>query len=101
MGSRDPVRSPSFTLSHQYKAGKLTLHHFDFYRLKEPGIMSRELTEVLEDPQAVVAVEWADIVEDGLPEDRLTINIKVTGEDKREFEFNYPKNLGYLFPINT
>ena len=101
MGSRDPVRSPSFTLSHQYKAGKLTLHHFDFYRLAEPGIMSRELAEVLEDPEVVVAVEWGGIVEDVLPDERLTINIKVTGEDQRAIEFSYPENLNYLFPSNT
>src|SRR5580704_17211515 len=67
MGSKDVVRSPSFTLSNEYQAGKLTLYHFDCFRLKELGIMRDELAEVLADPQAVVAVEWADIVEAVLP----------------------------------
>ncbi|PIZ61832.1 tRNA (adenosine(37)-N6)-threonylcarbamoyltransferase complex ATPase subunit type 1 TsaE, partial [Candidatus Saccharibacteria bacterium CG_4_10_14_0_2_um_filter_52_9] len=62
MASHDLVHSPSFTLSNQYKAGDLTLCHFDFYRLNDPGIMRNELAEVLKDSQAVVAVEWADIV---------------------------------------
>jgi tRNA threonylcarbamoyladenosine biosynthesis protein TsaE len=101
MGSTDTVRSPSFTLGNQYKAKRLTLYHFDFYRLKEPGIMRDELTEVLEDSQAVVVVEWGQIVEDVLPVKRLTINIKATGETNREFIMSYPISLDYLLPRNT
>ena len=101
MGSQDTVRSPSFTLSNQYDAGKLTLYHFDFYRLKEPGIMREELAELLGNPQSVMAVEWADIVEDVLPVDRLTVTIKATGENDRTFDFAYPATLAHLFPDNT
>lgn len=101
MGSHDQVHSPSFTLSNQYQAGELTLHHFDFYRLEEPGIMRQELAEVIEDPHAIVAVEWAEIVESVLPTDHVTIRIKTTGEDSRELSCTYPAKLKYLFPDNT
>lgn len=101
MGSSDPVRSPSFTLGNQYKAGGLTLHHFDFYRLKEPGIMRREMAETLEDPKAVVVIEWGGIVQNVLPASRLTIRIKATGETSRQFSFSYPDKLRYLNPNNT
>jgi tRNA threonylcarbamoyladenosine biosynthesis protein TsaE len=101
MGSKDNVRSPSFTLSNQYHAGKLTLHHFDFYRLQEPGIMERELAEVLEDPQAVAVIEWGGIAEAVLPSDRLTVQIKPTGETSRQLNFSCPNNLSYLVPTNT
>jgi tRNA threonylcarbamoyladenosine biosynthesis protein TsaE len=101
IGSRDPVRSPSFTLSNQYKAGGLTLHHFDFYRLKEPGIMRRELAEILEDPKAVVVIEWGDIVKNVLPANRLTIHIKATGETTRQFNFSCPNSLKHLKSVNT
>lgn len=96
MGSKDKVSSPSFTLSNQYQTNKLTLHHFDFYRLSEPGIMRNELAEVVADPQAIVVVEWGDIVEDVLPAGRLTLHIKTTGENERELVFSYPKSLEYL-----
>lgn len=96
MGSKDQVSSPSFTISNIYKGPKLTLYHFDFYRLDEPGIMRDELAEVLADRQAVTAIEWADIVEDVLPAERLTIHIKVSGENSREFSFSYPPSLAYL-----
>ncbi len=101
MGSKDTVRSPSFTLGNQYAAGKLTLHHFDFYRLHEPGIMERELAEILEDPQAVAVIEWGGITEAVLPRDRLTIQIKPTSETSRQFNFSCPNNLSYLAPTNT
>jgi tRNA threonylcarbamoyladenosine biosynthesis protein TsaE len=97
-GSHDGVRSPSFTLSNQYRADKLTIYHFDFYRLKEPGIMRDELAELINDPEAVVVVEWADIVEDVLPTERLTASIRVTGENDREFTLTFPINMKYLFP---
>jgi len=101
MGSRDAVRSPSFTLSNIYQAGPLSLHHFDFYRLHEPGIMREELAEVLADPQAVVAVEWPDLIQKVLPDERLTVRIKTTGQNERTFSFSYPKKLAYLLPHNT
>jgi tRNA threonylcarbamoyladenosine biosynthesis protein TsaE len=101
LDSSDQVRSPSFTLRNEYRAGKLTMYHFDFYRLKEAGIMRNELSELLDDPEAVVAVEWADIVEDVLPGRRLTVTIRATGESGRQFVFNYPKELSYLLPVNT
>lgn len=101
MGSNDKVSSPSFTISNVYKAGPLTLYHFDFYRLSDPGIVANELAEVVGDPKAVVAVEWASIVENVLPADKLTIHIKTTGEFTREFTFSYPEKLKYLIPENT
>jgi len=96
MGSREQVRSPSFTLSNQYVAGKLTLWHFDFYRLEEPGIMRAELAEALEDPQAVIAVEWPDIVQEVLPAGHLTVRLTNTGENSRRLEISYPPTLAYL-----
>ena len=98
MGSQDKVASPSFTISREYKARDLTLYHFDFYRLNDPGIVANELAEVVGDPKAVVAVEWADIVEDVLPVDKLTIRIKTTGEFTRELTCTYPAKLQYLIP---
>jgi tRNA threonylcarbamoyladenosine biosynthesis protein TsaE len=101
MGSTDKVGSPTFTISREYTAGELTLYHFDFYRLAEAGIMTEELTEVMHDPKAVVAIEWAGIVEDVLPAERLTIRITATGETERTFEVTYPQKLAYLLESNT
>lgn len=101
MGSQDPVSSPSFTLNNQYKTPKLTLHHFDFYRLHEAGIMRQELAEALADPGAVTVVEWAAIIEDVLPAKRLAVKIRATGQNQRQLTFKYPRNLSYLVSANT
>jgi tRNA threonylcarbamoyladenosine biosynthesis protein TsaE len=101
LASRDTVHSPSFTLNNQYRAGNLTLYHFDFHRLAEPGIMRDELAEILADPKAIVAVEWADIVENILPAERLTVRLRPTTETGRQLTFSYTKRLSYLFPDNT
>ena len=96
MGSNDPVRSPSFTLSNEYRSNELTLFHFDFYRLQEPGIMRDELAEALSDPKSIVAIEWGNVVNDVLPADRLTIDIKATGQNDRSLAMSYPEELEYL-----
>lgn len=98
MGSSDHVASPTFTISREYHTDKLTLYHFDFYRLHEPGIMTAELAEIIDDPKAVVAVEWSDIVQHVLPEKRVTVRIVSTGDTARRLEFNYPPELAYLIP---
>lgn len=96
LGSKDAVRSPSFTLGNEYRSEDLVLHHFDFYRLGEPGIMRQELAEVLADPKAAVVVEWGDIVEQALPDERLTVTIRATGTDGRQISLSCPKRLEYL-----
>lgn len=85
LGSSDLVASPTFTISREYRADRCDLHHYDFYRLSDPGVVRAELAESIEDPKVSVAIEWADIVQGVLPEDRLTINIEQTGENTRRF----------------
>jgi tRNA threonylcarbamoyladenosine biosynthesis protein TsaE len=101
MGVKDLVGSPSFTLSSEYKAGDLTLHHFDFYRLGEPGLMTNTISDVLGKPETVVAVEWADLIDTVLPSDRLSIRIRAIGDNSRHLKFSYPEHLTYLIPANT
>ncbi len=96
LGSQDAVRSPSFTIGNQYRGKDLTIYHFDFYRLQESGILREEVAEILTDPKAVLAVEWAEIVEDVLPTRRLTVTLKATGDNSRELSVDYPKDFNYL-----
>jgi tRNA threonylcarbamoyladenosine biosynthesis protein TsaE len=91
IGSDDDVASPTFTISRiYYGKDDLSLHHFDFYRLQDPGLVAEELAEATKDPKAIVCVEWAETVRGVLPEDRITIEIKPSSEseDTREFKFD-------------
>ena len=78
----------------------MDIHHFDFYRLEDPGICAFELAEVLGDPDKLVIVEWGEIVADVLPPARLSVGIEATPEaaspDRRRFVFRTPAGLEYL-----
>lgn len=86
IGSRDAVQSPSFTISRIYKGKGLEIHHFDFHRLDDPGLMKHELADVIGEKTIVVAVEWADRVSDVLPADRLIIRLAAIDENEREID---------------
>lgn len=93
LGSKDIVASPTFTLNKIYEGKKSQIHHYDFYRLSEAGIMSDELTESLQDPRAITVVEWSDVVQHVLPKDRLVVEFKTTANDSQEREIiiSYPE----------
>lgn len=96
MGSADRVSSPSFTLTNQYQSEKLTMQHFDFYRLAEPGIMRQELAEYIEDAATVTVVEWADIVADVLPINRVSITIAAVSDTGRKYRVTYSDSTKYV-----
>lgn len=88
LGIEDNVQSPSFTISQVYDArDELRLAHYDFYRLKDAGIMKDELTEVVHDEKTITVIEWGEIIEGVLPDDRLTITIIPVSETVRHLAF--------------
>lgn len=72
------------------------MHHLDFYRLSDAGVVAMELQEFIEDDQAVVAVEWGEIVENVLPESTVRIEITKTSEEGRAITVSYPPERAYL-----
>jgi tRNA threonylcarbamoyladenosine biosynthesis protein TsaE len=90
------ARSPSFVIEHQYRAHHLIIHHLDFYRLNEPGIMRQMVIEVLNNKTATLVVEWSDIIKDILPKDRLVVKFKVLSQTKRQLDLTYPTSYSYL-----
>ncbi len=73
LGATEEVTSPSFVLSKRYKIKNGELIHYDFYRLKEPGLMADEIFESQKNPHNIIVVEWGESVEDLLPKDRQKI----------------------------
>lgn len=82
LGVDDDVQSPSFTISRFYKGrDNLELHHYDFYRLPDPGIMKYDLEESTKDKKAVTVIEWAETVVNILPEKRTIIHFSYGAGD--------------------
>ena len=83
----DIIKSPTFTIIHEYQDGRLPLYHMDAYRLENGGAEDLGLEEYF-DGDGVSVVEWAEFMEDELPADFLAIHFKRTDDDNpRVLEF--------------
>jgi tRNA threonylcarbamoyladenosine biosynthesis protein TsaE len=77
----EDVSSPTFTLVHEYRGGRLTLYHADLYRLERVATEDLGLEEMgVKD--GVLAIEWPDRLAHALPGARA-INIEIVGESTR------------------
>ena len=81
---KEPVTSPSFTISKTYAFNHGVLIHYDFYRLNDPGLMSEDLEESINNPNAITIVEWGASVNDILPENHTIITINYNDDNSRE-----------------
>ncbi len=77
----DGVTSSTFNIIKEY-SGELPLYHMDVYRLEDENIDNLGIEEYFS-KGGVTIIEWADLIEDYLPEERLDIKFKVTGENTR------------------
>jgi tRNA threonylcarbamoyladenosine biosynthesis protein TsaE len=77
----EDVSSPTFTLVHEYRGGRLTLYHADLYRLEKVATEDLGLEE-LGVKDGVLAIEWPDRLAHALPGARA-INIEIVGESTR------------------
>ena len=60
-GEPDEVTSPTFTLVHPYQGTKVRIYHLDLYRLEaERELATLGLDEMIEEPNALVLVEWGE-----------------------------------------
>ena len=87
LGITEPVNSPTFTIIQEYEDGRLPFYHFDVYRIGD----LEEMVEIGYDDyffgQGICLIEWAELIEEILPEKR----IEVTIEKDLEKGFEYRK----------
>ncbi len=78
------VTSPTFVLLKKYRGDKLTLNHFDAYRLHGASEMQDIGCEEIFSGGGVSVVEWADRVVECLPEEHFLVTIRIIGTDVRD-----------------
>lgn len=77
----DEVSSPTFTLVHEYRGGRLTLYHADLYRLEQAATDDLGLEE-MGAADGVLAIEWPDRLTHALP-GAIPVTLEVTGATTR------------------
>ncbi|MGN7478683.1 tRNA (adenosine(37)-N6)-threonylcarbamoyltransferase complex ATPase subunit type 1 TsaE [Solibacillus silvestris] len=84
LGVKRTVNSPTFTIMKQYE-GRIPLNHLDVYRLEDSD--EDFGWEEIFYGDAVTVVEWAHLINEDLPEERLAIEITRINESARKFVF--------------
>ena len=85
LGIEEPVNSPTFTIVQVYDEGRLPLYHFDVYRIGDIEEMDEVGFEEYVMGDGVSLIEWANLIEEILPERRSEVTI----EKDLEMGFDY------------
>lgn len=75
LGVQGAVSSPTFTILQVYEDGRLPLYHFDAYRIADVEEMEEIGYEDCFYGEGVCLIEWANLIEEILPESRIRITI--------------------------
>ena len=76
LGIEEPVSSPTFTIVQVYEDGRLPFYHFDVYRIGDVEEMDEIGYEDYVYGQGVSLIEWANLIEEILPEHYTEIRIE-------------------------
>lgn len=92
LGVKEAVSSPTFTIVQIYEEGRLPFYHFDVYRIGDPEEMEEIGYEDCFFGEGVCLVEWANLIEELMPEHTVWVNIEKSlekGFDYRKIEVEY------------
>jgi tRNA threonylcarbamoyladenosine biosynthesis protein TsaE len=81
--SAEEATSPTFTLIHEYRGGRLPVFHFDFYRLNQPTEIEEIGFDDYLDGGGIAVIEWADRFPQVLPERTRWLRIEAPRASER------------------
>lgn len=85
LGILEPITSPTFNIVKEYLDGEAPLYHMDVYRLEDSN-EDIGFDDYFKN-DGICIVEWADLIQDKLPKERLDINFKIIDENTRVLVF--------------
>ena len=91
LGINEPMSSPTFTILQEYNEGRLPLYHYDVYRVGDIDEMEETGFYEYAGGEGVTLIEWAELIEEIIPETAVWITIKKDiekGFDYRSIEIN-------------
>lgn len=86
-GSKNKVTSPTYNLVHQHKRDqdKVILYHLDCYRMQSIDEIDTIGFDDMIETNGIIVVEWAERIEDALPNNHLWVDLGVVEELRRNF----------------
>ena len=87
LGSRADVTSPTFTILHEYRGGRVPIYHFDFFRLQERQSIARLGLDDYFFGDGVSVIEWADRFPELIPQQARWILLEIKPENQRAITF--------------
>ena len=75
------ISSPTFNIVKEYEGGEMPLNHMDVYRLEDSDVTIGFGDYFKSDDISII--EWSELIQDELPEERLDIRFKVIDENTR------------------
>ena len=88
LGVTEHVQSPTFTIVREYHSGRMPLYHFDVYRIDDPDEMFEIGYEEYFYGDGLCVVEWADKIEELLPEGTRIIRLSYGGAEEERIVEN-------------
>lgn len=76
LGVDEDITSPTFTIVCEYDTGHIPMYHFDVYRIADPGEMDEIGFDDYVYGDGVCLIEWAELIEDILPQKRTRVLIE-------------------------
>ena len=93
LGIDEPINSPTFTIVQEYYDGRLPLFHFDVYRIGDVSEMDEIGYEEYFYGNGVCFIEWAELIEEILPNKYTVINIEKNLDKGFEYRKMTVKNV--------
>ncbi len=83
------ITSPSFTIVNQYSTNKISIFHFDFYRIKnQEELESFGFSEYIE--KGILLIEWPEAAIKKVPQNSLKISMEFSGLKQRKITISPP-----------
>ena len=91
LGIEDNITSPTFNIVKEYMSGEMPLYHMDVYRIDDNSDFG---VEDYFNKDGVCIIEWSELIEDRLPQERIDIYFRIVDENTRVLVFK-PKGIKY------
>lgn len=90
LGVKEPVTSPTFNIVKEYRGESMPVYHFDVYRVHSEEDMFEIGYEDCFYGGGICFIEWAELIEDLLPESVIKVFLEYTDEeDGRKIRIEY------------